>query len=81
MMLSEEMKISFQLRLSAITDVSRDALFVLLMHCRCSAQAEERVENVDNFPQCCYAFFFFFFFFILLRANIAILLPAFPMEK
>lgn len=77
MMLSEEMKISFQLRISAITDVSRDALFVLLMHCRCSAKAEERVENVDNFPQCCYAFFFF----ILLRANIAILLPAFPMEK
>lgn len=75
MMISEEMEISFQLRLSAITDLSRDALFVLLMHCRCSAQAEERVENADNFPHCCYPLFF-----ILLRDNIA-LLPAFPMEE
>lgn len=57
MMLSEEMKISFQLRLSAITDLSRDAVFVLLMHSTCSAQAEERVENADNFPHCCYPFF------------------------
>lgn len=66
MMLSEEMKNSFQLRVSAITDLSRDAFFFILVHYRCSAHAEERVENADNFPHCCFGFFF-----ILLRANIA----------
>lgn len=49
---SEEMKGSFQLRLSATKDLPRDLSrnvpFVLLTHCRCSALAEERVGNADN---------------------------------
>lgn len=75
-MLSEEMKISFQLRLSAITDLSRDIFFVLLMHCRCYAQAEERMENANNFPHRYYPFFPH-----IVKADIAFLMRTFPMEK
>lgn len=36
---------------------SRDAFFVLLVHCRCSAQDKKRVENANNFHTVVYILF------------------------
>lgn len=84
MMPSEEMKGSFQLRLSATKDLPRDlhrnAPFILLIHCRCSALAEEGVGNSDNVQESCYTLYLLLLL-LQLRANVAFLLPEFPMEK